>query len=97
MDRLFVRYADPFSLLNGYIRTARFCDFIHTFSEQKLEDDRWEVYLHKVFDKSYTEFCESLQSIDNVEAMSEDDMETTVRKSMDILNNFNPNPGEGEE
>ena len=96
MDLLFKRYADPFSLLNGYIQTSRMCEFIHAFLEQKVEDDRWEFFLHKVWDKSYPEFCELLQTSQNLQKMSEDDIETTVKKSMNILGNFNPEQEEGE-
>lgn len=96
MDLLFKRYADPFSLLTGYIQTSRFCEFITAFCEQKVEDDRWEYFLHKVWDKSFTEFSESLQVTQDLQDMSEDDMEATVKKSMDILGNFNPYQEEGE-
>ena len=96
MDLLFKRYADPFSLVNGYIQTSRFCDFIHAFCEQKIEDDRWEYYLHRVWDKTYSEFCEALQTSQDPQEMSEDDIEATVRESMNILGNFNPNEEEGE-
>ena len=95
MDLLFKRYADPFSLLNGYIQTARFCEFIAAFVKQKEEDDRWEYFLHKVWDKTYTEFCEALQNTQDLREMSDDDIQTTVKKSMDILGNFHP-PEEGE-
>ena len=96
MDLLFKRYADPFSLLTGYIQTSRFCEFINTFCGQKIEDDRWEYFLHKVWDKSYTEFCEFLQVSQDLQEMSEDDIEATVKKSMNILGNFNPEKEEGE-
>lgn len=96
MDLLFKRYADPFSLLDGYIQTSRFCEFIHTFSEQKKEDDRWEFYLHKVWAKTYSEFCEILQTTQDQQKMSNDDIETTVKKSMNILGNFKPDQKEGE-
>ncbi len=96
MDLLFKRYADPFSLLDAYIQTSRFMEFIVTFNDQIEEDIRWDVYLHKVWDKSYTEFCESLKVTQDQQSMSEWDMETTVKKSMDILGNFNPNTEEGE-
>ncbi len=96
MDLLFKRYADPFSLLTGYIQTSRFCEFITTFCDQKIEDDRWEYFLHKVWDKSYSEFCEALQVTQDLQAMSEDDIEATVKKSMNILGNFNPHQEEGE-
>ena len=96
MDLLFKRYADPFSLLNGYIQTSRFCEFIGTFCQQKTEEDRWEFYLHKVYGKSYTEFCDELQVSQDLQEMSEADMEATVKKSMAILGNFNPEKEEGE-
>lgn len=96
MDTLFKRYACPFSLLDGYIQTARMCEFIQAFIEQKQEDDRWELYLHKVWDKSYSEFCEALQASQDLREMSEADIEATVKKSMDILGNFTPEQEEGE-
>lgn len=96
MDLLFKRYASPFLLLDGYIQTARFCEFIREIVRQQVEDDRWEYFLHKVWDKSYSEFRNSLQISQNVQGMSEADMEATVKKSIDILGNFKPSKEEGE-
>ena len=96
MDLLFKRYADPFSLMTGYIQTSRMCEFIHAFIEQKTEDDRWEYFIHKVWDKSYSEFCATLQTSQDLQEMSDDDIEATVKKSMNILGNFNPEQEEGE-
>jgi hypothetical protein len=96
MDLLFKRYASPFSLIDGYIQTCRLCEFIHAFIEQKTEDDRWEYFLHKIWDKTYAEFCEALQTSQGLQEMSEEDIETTVKKSMNILGNFNPEQEEGE-
>ena len=97
MDLLFKRYADPFSLMDGYIQTSRMCDFIHAFIEQKTEDDRWEYFIHKVWDnRSFDEFCASLQTSQELQRMSDEDIETTIKKSMDILGNFNPEQEEGE-
>ena len=90
MDLLFKRYADPFSLMNGYIQTSRFCEFIHNFVKQKAEDDKWEFFLHKVWDKTFPEFCESLQTSQDLQEMSDDDIEATIKQSMNILGNFNP-------
>ena len=95
MDLLFKRYADPFSLIDGYIQTGRFCDFIHAFCERQNEDDRWEYFLHKVWDKSYTDFLKALQVTDDLKAMSDEDLEATVKKSMKILGNFVPQQEEG--
>lgn len=96
MDLLFKRYADPFTLMDGYIQTSRLCEFIHIFIQQKIEDDRWEYFLHKVWDKTYSDFCEALQNSQDLQAMSNDDIEATVKKSMNILGNFNPEQEEGE-
>ena len=96
MDLLFKRYADPFSLMNGYIQTSRMCEFIRAFIEQKVEDDKWEYFIHKVWDKSYSEFCATLQISQDLQEMSDEDIETTVKKSMNILGNFNPEQEEGE-
>ena len=97
MDLLFKRYASPFTLLDGYIQTSRMGEFIQTFVKQKEEEDRWEFYIHKVWDnRSYSEFCQSLQTTQEMRGMSDEDIETTIRESMDILGNFNPEKEEGE-
>ena len=90
MDLLFKRYADPFSLINGYIQTARFDEFVDAFIEQKQEDDRWEFFLHKVWDKSYIEFVESVKTTQDVKNMSDVDIEATIKNSMKILGGYNP-------
>ena len=96
MDLLFKRYASPFLLLDGYIQTSRLCEFIDTLCKQKVEDDRWEFFLHKVWDKSYPEFCEEVKTTQSLNNMSDQDVEKTIQKSMNILQNFNPQGKEGE-
>lgn len=71
-------------------------DLIHTFIKQSDEDDKWEYFLHKVFEGSYSDFCNSLQTSQESQEMSEDDVETTLKMSMNILGNFNPDKEEGE-
>ena len=97
MDLLFKRYADPFSLMDGYIRTSRFCDFLQVFVKQKEEDDKWEYFIHKVWNgMSFKEYCEALQTSQDLQDMSDGDIETTYKMSMNILGNFNPEKEEGE-
>ena len=97
MDLLFKRYASPFSLMDGYIQTSRMNEFIRSFVKQKTEDDKWEYFLHKVWDnRTYSEFCQSLQTSQELQELSEDDIEATIKKSMSILGNFNPEQEEGE-
>ena len=96
MDLLFRRYADPFLFLNGYIQTGRFSEFIFEFADAVQETDEWEIYLHKVWDKSYSEFKESIDTAQKNRNMSDHDFETTLQNSMNILNNFNPEIERGE-
>ena len=72
------------------------CEFIHAFIKQKAEDDKWEYFIHKVWGMSYPEYCEALQTTQDMQGMSDEDIETTIKKSMDILGNFNPDKEEGE-
>lgn len=95
MDLLFKRYADPFSLVTGYIQTSRFCEFIKVFFEEKAEDEKWEFYLHRVWNKSYQDYCDELKNSISNKTMSERDMEATIKKSMNILGNFSPPSEEG--
>lgn len=61
-----------------------------------MEDDKWEYFLHKVWDKSYGEFKATLQTSQDLQTMSDADIETTVKNSMNILGSFNPTGKEGE-
>lgn len=94
MDLLFKRYADPFSFVDGMILAGRFCDFISDFIEtvnQEMEEKYdWEFFVHKVFDKTYQEFKEEIRINKDNQNLSEQDIETTVNHSIEILNNFNP-------
>lgn len=97
MDRLFARYADPFSFINGMIRTDRFNWFVSNLWEtdvkEKNEREIWEFYLHRVYDKSLDSFKEELKINAANRTLSERTIETTVNYSMNILQNFNPEKG----
>ena len=94
MDLLFKRYASPFLFINEMIRTGQFCDFvinfIETLNEEKNEKAEWEFFLHKVWEKSFAEFKESIQIEQDNRNMSASDIETTIKQSQNILANFNP-------
>jgi len=97
MDRLYQRYADPFSFIDGMIQTGRFCEFVNFFSktvsEEKDEETSWQYYLHKVFEGSFADFKAEMKNTSEHQNMSERTMETTIKHSMNILNNFNPETG----
>ena len=94
MDLLFKRYASPFVLLDNLIATASLSTFIDDFfkfiGEEKQEETKWQFFLHKVFDKSWKDFCEEIDSTNKAEKI---DLGATINKSYDMLNNFAP---EGE-
>ena len=94
MDLLFTRYASPFVLLDNLIANASLSTFIDDLfkfiGEEKQEETKWQFFLHKVFDKSWKEFCEEIDSTNKAEKI---DLGATIKKSYDMLNNFAP---EGE-
>lgn len=100
MDRLFARYADPFSFINGMIRTGRFSDFVTDFKaatdSEKEEKANWEVWLHKVWDATYGDFKKGIEDTKRNQRMSIGAIETTINESQNILNDFNPSQNGGE-
>ena len=88
---LFKRYASPFALLDNFISTSSLSVFIDDFfkfiGEEKQEETNWQFFLHKVFDKSWKQFCDEIASVDKAEKI---DVDATIKKSYDMLNNFTP-------
>ena len=94
MDQLFKRYADPFPFMDGMIQTGRFSDFVWQFLEkinsEREEQTMWEFWLHKDWERSFTDFRAEIENDKKNQRMSERTMETTIKDSMNILKNFNP-------
>ncbi len=90
MDLLFTRYASPFLFMDGMIQNSMLCEFIGKVVNAKHEADEWEVYLHKVWDKSFSEFKQELQLNRQHQHMSSTCAEHTIKESMNILKNFDP-------
>lgn len=87
MDLLFKRYASPFILLDNLIITNSLNSFVDDFFGFVNEQTEWEFFLHKVYDKSWSEFSDSIKQSDNQEPI---DLGATLIKSKNILNNFTP-------
>lgn len=94
MDRLYHRYADPFSFIQGYIRTGRFAEFVSEFltttQKEKEEKASWEVWLHKVFEASYDEFRQGVKDTNQNQQTSPEQIGTTITESKNILKSFKP-------
>ena len=90
---LFKRYANPFPFIDGMIQTRRFrefvVEFLKTASKEREDKLDWEFFLHKVWDGSFKEFKESIETNKRNAAMSERTMEATIKQSMDIAKKFN--------
>ena len=87
MDLLFVRYASPFVLLDGLILTNSLNNFVDDFFDFINEDREWEFFLHKVYDKSWSEFSNEMKQSENQKQV---DLGATIVKSKNMLSNFTP-------
>ena len=97
MDSLFKRYANPFLFMDGMIQTGRFEYFVRSFwkeiHEEEDEKTLWEYYIHRVFEGSFDDFRAGIENDKKNRSMSEQAMETTIKHSMNILQNFSPEKG----
>ena len=91
MDLLFSRYASPFVLLDNFLLTNSLSDFIDDMfkliNEERKEKTQWEFFLHKVYDKSWKEFIDEINTSNE---QKEIDLGATLTKSKNMLKNFTP-------
>ena len=89
---VFKRYSNPFSLFDELIESNQFNDFIMTLNTKYIEDLEYDLWLHKVYDKSFEEFKKDISISRDAQAgyMNEEDVKATVKKSNEILSNFTP-------
>lgn len=95
MDLLHKRYASPFSYLDSLISNGQFNEFVqfllNKVSEEKNDAMLWEFFLHKVYDKSFSEWKSELSSERGAaDVMDEAKKEEIIARSSAILNGFQP-------
>lgn len=91
MDLLFKRYASPFIFVDQMILTSQFSEFVTEIIEMDADDNLWQFFLHKVDGKTFDEWKESLTGrITGGSTMTQNEVETTINESFDILNGFEP-------
>lgn len=92
MDLVYRRYSNPLTLLDSLIENEMFSDHIDTLNEKAIFDFEFDVWLHKVEDKSFNDWRKEIHS--DVEArnvkIDKNELKTTVLKSSNILNSFEP-------
>ena len=88
MDLVYKRYSNPMELIDNMI------SFSNNVSDEKLYD----IWKSKVYDKSFADFKNEMMAkwkkntgIETSETMTDEEMETTINDSYEILNSFNPN------
>ena len=91
---IFKRYANPMILLNQMIKGKRFLEYVNEFvsiTNEELEDQtKWEFWLHKVVDMSYSDFLAKTEVNKTEETMTKNELEATVLNSWEICQGFIP-------
>ena len=87
MDLLFKRYASPFLILDSYIENKSLTSFLRTLYEKVGEERMWEVWLHKVDNKSFDEFKNSIVGANEKVDNSTDTINDILSNSLDISRN----------
>lgn len=87
---LFQRYANPMPLLDQMIKAGRLTEFIGEIisihNEEQEEKAMWEFWLHKDFERTFSEFCAAMQGGSTTEPKTASKKELTeiVKQSMEI-------------
>ena len=89
---LYHRYSNPLTLIDSLIENEMFSSHIDALNEKAIFDFEFDVWLHKVDDKSFNDWRDEIHF--NAEARSveidKNELKTTVLKSSNILNSFEP-------
>ena len=87
MDLVFHRYASPFLLLDQIIDTDGLSEFVSMVWDVTVEEQQWQYFLAKVFDKSFEDLKKTVKP---QKPISPKELETTINESMDMVNSFIP-------
>lgn len=95
MDLLSQRYADPYLILDDFIRLQQLHEFLEkimqNIAEEKVQDIRWEYYLHKVWDMSFEEYiaaCGREVKQEQAPTLQKEEVVQIIQNSNDILEGF---------
>ena len=92
MDLLANRYANPFLILDNVIRLGQLHDFsiqiLKIITEEKVQERRWEIYLHKVWNMTFEDYVNSCESKPENHEMTEDEIKNVIEQSTNILEGF---------
>lgn len=98
MDLVYKRYSNPMELIDNMISLSNFSEFIFELADNVSEEKLYDIWKSKVYDKSFADFKNEMiakwkknTGIETSETMTDEEMETTINDSYEILNSFNPN------
>lgn len=95
MDLTFKRYADPFLFFDTLLNTGQFARGVIEIIRAFNEDSLYDFFLHKVHEQSFADFKRELVENTKNLRVTDHEIEATVKKSQNILQNFTPNSEEG--
>lgn len=79
--------------MNGMLAASRLAEFveevINIHNEEYKDKTLWDIWLHRVFDKSFTEFSQSLET-NNAAAPTDAEVADIVTETKNMLNHFSP-------
>ena len=95
MDLLSQRYANPFLILDNFIKINQLyeltVDILKTIADEKIHDARWEYYLHKVWEMSFEDYvkeCERMQHEKSEQHMTHEQIGNVINDSKKMLEEF---------
>lgn len=98
MDLVYKRYSNPMELIDNMLSFSNFSEFILELADNVSDEKLYDIWKSKVYDKSFADFKNEMMAkwkkntgIETSETMTDEEMETTINDSYEILNSFNPN------
>lgn len=85
-DLLYRRYASPHFIVEKMIRRGRFKEFVESLirkqNEEADEKTMWELYLHKVYNKSFDEFRNELKQNSSFKRIDKEALIADIRQGL---------------
>ena len=91
MDLIFQRYSSPFLLIDSMIEQCQFSQFVNNLVEKVNRENIYDVWLHRVFDKSFNDYYQEILDRMN---QKEVDVTSAIKESIEVLNIIQPQGGE---
>ena len=82
-------------LLQQMLQAGRLAEFIDELGQimwqEKANEQRWDFWLHRVYDRSFEDYVNECEAaMQQAEASENVNIETTVKNSFEMMENFHP-------